>query len=335
MTFTQKNPSGNTISKGVLLVNLGSPDSPDEPDVRRYLAQFLMDPHVLDVPFLMRWLIVHGTILPKRPAETGKAYKSIWTEEGSPLVVISEKVRARLQSKLSIPVALGMRYGNPSIESALNSLDANEVYVIPMYPHYAASSYQTAVDEVRRVVQGKVVKFHPPFFDDPGYISALADSIRPYQNVDHILFSYHGLPERHIQKADPTGRHCLKTPTCCDTATMSLPTCYRAQVFRTTRMVAEKLNLKSNEYSLSFQSRLGRDPWLRPFTDEMLVELGKFGVKRLAVVCPAFVSDCLETLEEIGDRGRKLFLDAGGDSFQLIPCLNDSPAWLEVMAGWV
>ena len=326
-------------STGILLVNLGSPDSASVPDVRRYLAEFLMDRFVIDVGYLLRKLIVTFTILPFRPKRSAEAYGKIWQEGGSPLVVTSHHVHKKLQSRTNVPIALGMRYGNPSIRSGieilmtrLDSLD--ELILIPLYPHYALSSFETAVDKTKSVLKDLQLspRLHivPPFFEREDYIQALVSVAEPHlKHVDHLLFSYHGLPERHIKKTDPTGSHCLKTPDCCTKHSAAFGVCYRAQVFKTTQKVMEKLNVPA--HSVSFQSRLGRDPWLKPFTDHEFVRLAQSGVKNLAVICPAFVSDCLETLEEIGLSGREQFLEAGGESFQLIPCLNEHPLWIECL----
>lgn len=334
-------------STGVLLVNLGSPDSADVTDVRKYLAQFLMDKYVMDVSWPLRFLIVYGSILRKRPAESAKAYAAIWEADGSPLILHSRALQKQVASLLPFPVGLAMRYGRPSVSDGINELMAQSngglrhLIVAPLYPHYAASSYETAVSEVRRTLKRKrlplTMTVVPPFYNDEAYIRALQDSMASFLSpeIDHVLFSYHGLPERHLRKADPTAGHCLATPDCCSVASEAHKTCYRHQVFETTRLVVKKLSLPKEKYSVSFQSRLGRDPWLTPYTDVVLRELPKQGVKRLAVVCPAFVSDCLETLEEIKEVGKKTFLDAGGESFVYIPCLNEHPLWVGALAALI
>lgn len=332
--------------QGVLLVNLGSPDSPSVPDVRRYLNQFLMDGRVLDSPYLIRRFVVSAFILPKRPKRSAEAYRSIWWEEGSPLVVISRRVQAALRQQLPVRVSLGMRYGNPSIESGLADLieggpeRVTEVFLIPLYPHYAMSTYETVEVEARRVLKRRWpdVRLHlqPPFYDDDRYIGALVESTRPHleRGFDHLLFSYHGVPERHLRKSDPTGRHCLSSPGCCQVPSPAFATCYRAQVLRTTDAFIRTAGIPPEKTSVAFQSRLGRDPWLQPFTEARIRELAASGVRRLAVICPSFVSDCLETLEEIGIGGREIFLESGGAEFELIPCLNDHPRWIETLAAW-
>lgn len=327
------------MSKAVLLVNLGSPDSPSVADVRRYLREFLMDGRVLDVAWPIRFAIVHFAILPSRPKESSHAYQSIWTPQGSPLVVTSQRVRDHLVQMTSLPVALAMRYQNPTIQAAIKELagqGVSELLLIPLFPHYAMSSYETAVVRVqevaRKISTSMKVVVQPPYFDHPDYIAALAESARPYigDAFDYLLFSYHGVPERQIKKSDPTGCHCLR-PNCCDTPSAAHEFCYRAQCYKTTAAFASRIGLPKDKYSVSFQSRLGRDPWLSPYTDKELERLAMSGVRNLLVMCPAFVSDCLETIEEIGMRGKEIFLNAGGTRFTLIPCLNEHPLWLEAL----
>jgi protoporphyrin/coproporphyrin ferrochelatase len=332
------------MKKAVLLVNLGSPDSPSVGDVRRYLREFLMDPRVLDVNYLTRFCLVNFAILPTRPKQSAHAYQSIWTSDGSPLVVISKKVQEKLQRRINIPVELAMRYQNPSIPEAVNRLAAKgitDVLLIPLFPHYAMSSYESAVERVKEVA-AKVapqmrIQVEPPFFERPDYITALVASAEDYlqKGYDHLLFSYHGLPERQLRKSDPTGGHCLNTPDCCQRPSPAHATCYRAQAFKTVNAFVAKAGIPKEKYSVSFQSRLGRDPWLKPYTDYELPRLAKSGVKRMLVICPAFVSDCLETIEEIGMRGREDFLKAGGTEFALIPCLNEHPLWIDTLRGMV
>ncbi len=330
--------------KGVLLVNLGSPDSPSVPDVRRYLREFLMDGRVLDVNWFVRFCIVHFSILPRRPRESAHAYQSIWTSEGSPLVVISRKVQAALQKRVDFPVELAMRYQNPSIPDTMARLNAkgvDDLLLIPLFPHYAMSSFETAVERVRQVgrqiAPNMRIRVQAPYYDDPDYITALVASAQEFLNkdFDYLLFSFHGIPERQIRKSDPTGRHCLMSLDCCDVDSPALPTCYRAQCFRTMRAFAQKANLPREKYSISFQSRLGRHPWLKPYTDIELPRLAQSGIKRMLVISPAFVADCLETIEEIGMRGRKSFLDAGGAEFHLIPCMNEHPLWKDALEKMV
>ena len=328
------------MSKGALLVNLGSPDSPSVRDVRKYLREFLMDGRVLDVAWPIRFCVVHFAILPTRPRESARAYEKIWTKDGSPLVVTSKHVQAALQQRVSLPVELAMRYQTPSIENAVRNLaakGADDVLLIPLFPHYAMSSFETAVARVREVAAKLAPQMEltvqPPFYDAPEYIAALAASAANYlePDYDHLLFSFHGIPERHLRKSDPTGCHCLTAPDCCETASPARATCYRAQCFRTAAAFVEKAGVPAGKYSVSFQSRLGNEPWLKPYTDYELPRLAQEGKKRMLVICPAFVSDCLETIEEIGMRGCEQFLRAGGREFTRIPCMNEHPLWIAAL----
>jgi ferrochelatase len=328
------------MSKAILLVNLGSPDSPSVPDVRRYLNEFLMDARVIDTAWPLRRLIV-GLILINRPKESAHAYQSIWTPAGSPLVVTGRNVQNKLQALISAPVELAMRYQSPSIESGIKNLIArgvDEVLLIPLFPHYAMSSYETAVVRVRelarRLAPRMKITVQPPYGEAPDFVNAMVENAAEYlrQEHDHLLFSFHGLPERHLRKSDPTHAHCLTVPDCCHTPGEAHGYCYRHQCYRTAEEFARLAKLTPGKWSVSFQSRLGRDPWLKPYTDFELVRFAQAGVKSLLVMSPAFVADCLETIEELGIRGKKTFLDAGGRSFQVIPCLNEHPAWLAVLA---
>ena len=331
--------------QGLLLINLGSPDSPAVPDVRRYLREFLMDGRVIDAPYPIRFGIVHFGILPKRPHASSEAYRTIWKPEGSPLILSGRRVQTLLRERLpELPAALCMRYRNPTVQSALDELAAagvSEVLLVPLFPHFAMSSYETAVEHVRQGIRkhraGFTLKVLPPYYEDPGYIQALLESAAPFlkQGYDHLLFSFHGVPERHLHKSDHTKCHCLKVPDCCLTSSPAHATCYRAQCFATMRAFATQAQLDKNRYSVAFQSRLGRDPWLRPYTDEELQRLARAGMRKLLVICPAFVADCLETLEEIGMRGRETFLAAGGAEFTMIPCLNEHPRWIEALESLV
>ena len=303
-----------------------------------------MDGRVLDVNWLLRFCIVNFAILPSRPKQSAHAYHSIWTPAGSPLIVTSRNVQAALQKRVDLPVALAMRYQNPSISDAIRQLaqrGADEVLLIPLFPHYAMSSYETAVVRVQevaaQVAPGMKIQTQPPYGADPDYIAALVGSAQPFlaKEYDHLLFSFHGIPERHLHKSDPTGCHCLKVQNCCETPSPAHGTCYRAQCLQTVGAFVRAAGIPKEKYSVAFQSRLGRDPWLKPYTDQELPKLAARGVKRLVVICPAFVSDCLETLEEIGLRGRDTFLGAGGSEFSLIPCLNEHPLWVEALEKMV
>lgn len=334
--------------KAVLLVNLGSPDSTSVPDVRRYLREFLSDPRVLDAPTPIRWFVLNFLILPFRPKESAKAYASIWTEEGSPLIVTSREQRKLLQEHVEAPVELAMRYGNPSIPSTLQRLfeeGLEELLLFPLYPHYAMSSYETVVVEVMETIRQKrpelKVEIVQPFYNDPEYIDCLVESARPYleEDFDKLLFSFHGVPERHLRKSDPSHAHCLSRPDCCQLCHPAHATCYRHQCFRTVELFVEKAGLEPEQYFTSFQSRLGRDPWLTPYTDQTLERFGREGVKKVLVMTPAFITDCLETLEEIAEQGKESLVEAGGEDLKLIPCLNTHPAWIEYMrkrvAAWM
>lgn len=329
--------------KALLLVNLGSPDSTSVPDVRSYLAEFLMDKYVIDVPFLVRVLIVYGFILPFRPKKSAEAYASIWWDEGSPLIVLSRRLEALVRDAVNMPVALGMRYGNPSIEAALQELqtahpDLEEIILFPLYPHDAMATVTTVVEKTKAVLKSSYpnmrLKCVAPFYNYPTYIDALAQSIKKQydeQRCDHLLFSFHGVPERHVKKTDFTGNHCMNVNNCCYVKSDAHRTCYSHHVHTSARLVMAQLGLTDQEATIAFQSRLGRDRWLSPATDATIEQLAKSGVKRLAVACPAFVSDCLETLEEIGEEGKEIFLEHGGESFTLIPCLNEDPNWIKVI----
>ncbi len=331
--------------KGVLLVNLGSPDSPTPKDVKPYLDEFLMDERVIDVPKVLRNILVRGIILQTRPKKSAQAYKKIWWDEGSPLVVISQRFREKVQDKTELPVALGMRYGSMSIKNALQELKnkgVDEVLLVPLYPHYAMSSYETVVVKAMEDQQKYFPEMHittmPAFYKNEAYIKVLSQSIANGLKdfgYDHILFSYHGIPERHIRKSDPTKFHCKIDGSCCKINSVAHNTCYRHQCYDTTELVKAYLGLPEEKVSVSFQSRLAGDPWLKPYTDFEFERLAKEGKKRLAVITPAFVSDCLETLEEIAMEGKHQFQEAGGEQYIHVPCLNDNDDWVAVMADWI
>lgn len=333
-------------NRAVLLTNLGSPDSTDVSDVRRYLNQFLMDPYVIQLPWVLRRLIVSLFVLPTRPKASAHAYQSIWWEEGSPLVVLSQRLLEAVKDKTDVPVGMAMRYGSPSIESQILHLAKHdgieEILLIPLYPHFADSTIKTTVEEAKSLIAkhqlNVKLKVLQPFYQEQGYIDALVASTTPWLNADtdfdHLLFSYHGLPELHLTKADPTGSHCLKSEDCCQVASPAHATCYRHQVLKTTEKFVEKAGLSPEQYSVAFQSRLGRAKWLEPSTVDTLETLARKGVKKLLVMCPAFVTDCLETLEEIALQGSEEFKQAGGESLTLIPCLNDQEQWVSVISRW-
>jgi ferrochelatase len=332
--------------RGIILMNLGSPDSTEVKDVRKYLMQFLMDERVIDYPYILRLLLVGGIIAPFRAPRSAEAYKSIWTKDGSPLIALTRQLQRALQSSTTEPVEMAMRYGNPTMKYAFDKLverepGLREVIAIPLYPHYAMSSYETAVEHARSVHKENnypfSLSFIKPFYDEPNYIHALTESIKPYlqQDYDQVLFSYHGLPQRHMKKADPTKSHCLQVPNCCEVSSPAHATCYRHQCWTTTQILAKNLDIPADKVGFSFQSRLGREEWLKPYTALRLQELPKEGVKKLVILCPAFVSDCLETLEEIAIAGKESFLQAGGESFTVVPCLNVNPLWVQSLKTWV
>lgn len=331
--------------KGVLLVNLGSPDSPTPKDVKPYLDEFLMDSRVIDAPTWLRTILVRGIILQSRPKKSAQAYAKIWWEEGSPLIVLSKRFAEKVRKQTTMPVALGMRYGSMTIKNALQELktkEVDEVLLVPLYPHYAMSSFETVVVKVMEDATQYFPEMHittmPAFYKNEDYIKVLSESILDGLkdfDYDHILFSYHGIPERHIRKSDPTKFHCKIDGTCCSINSVAQNTCYRHQVYETTKKVQAYLGLPENKISVSFQSRLAGDPWLKPYTDFEFERLAKEGKEHLAVITPAFVADCLETLEEIAMEGKHQFEEAGGKSYKHIPCLNDNDAWVTVMSEWI
>jgi protoporphyrin/coproporphyrin ferrochelatase len=335
----------NSAKRGIILMNLGSPDSTQVRDVKKYLDEFLMDKRVIDSPYLIRAGLVKGIIVPFRAPKSAEAYKKIWTKEGSPLMVLTAELVDALKKAIPEPVEMAMRYGSPSPKQAYDKLmkehpGIEEIVLVPLYPHYAMSSYETAVEYAKEQYnKGKYsfkLTFIKPYYNNPEYLDALAESMRPYldQDYDHLLFSYHGIPERHIRKSDITGGHCLSSKECCNTPSPAHKYCYRHQVFDTTKQIVKRLNIPAGKYSNSFQSRLGKE-WLQPYTDFRLKEMPAEGIKKLLVVCPAFVSDCLETLEEIAQEGKHTFMEAGGSSFTMIPCMNTHPAWVSALAKWL
>jgi ferrochelatase len=331
--------------KGIILMNLGSPGSTAVKDVRKYLNEFLMDGRVIDIPYLSRLILVKGIIVPFRAPKSAEAYRSIWWKEGSPLIELTKQLQTSVQQQLDEPVSIAMRYGNPSPKDAYDELlkkagDLEEVILFPLYPHYAMSSYETAVEYMKEVHKKEKYRFRlttiKPYYNNADYISAMAENMKPYlsEEYDHILFSYHGVPGRHIRKSDITGKHCLQVENCCNVNSPAHGFCYRHQCFTTTRLITSQLNIPADKYSISFQSRLGKG-WLEPFTDIRLEQMPQEGIKKLLILCPAFVSDCLETLEEIADRGKETFLHAGGESYTMIPCLNIHPMWVSAITKWI
>jgi len=331
--------------KGVLLVNLGSPKSPTPKDVKPYLEEFLMDERVIDVPKWFRSFLVKGIILKTRPKKSAKAYQKIWWDEGSPLIVLSERLQEKVASKTSVPIVLAMRYGQPSIASGLAELHAkgvDEVLLIPLYPQHAMATTETILvlaEEIRAAHYPDMRFTHlPAFYHHADYIRVLSHAIQEYlqdKPWEHLLFSYHGVPERHIRKSDITKSHCKIDGQCCQTKSDAHAFCYRHQCYETTRQVAEYLELREGTFSTSFQSRLAGDKWLRPYTDKTVEEFAKNGTKKLAVVTPAFISDCLETLEEIGMEAKEDFEEKGGEEMHVVPCINDRDDWVNVLSRWI
>ncbi|MGY0391347.1 ferrochelatase [Bizionia sp. KMM 8389] len=333
------------MKKGILLVNLGSPDSPEPKDVKKYLGEFLMDERVIDVPLWARTLLVKGIILNTRPKASAAAYKKIWWESGSPLIELSEQLQNKVQEAVDYPVALAMRYGSMTIKKGLQELvdkGVEEVLLMPLYPQYAMATTETILvlaEEIRQADFPNIkMTSLPAFYNDADYIDVLSNSIAEHlknKKYDHLLFSYHGVPERHIRKSDITKSHCKIDGSCCKTPSAAHEFCYRHQCLEVTRLVSEKLGFQEGSFSTSFQSRLGFDPWLLPYTDRTIERLGKEGVENMAIVTPAFVSDCLETLEEIAMEGEEIFHEMGGKEFTTVPCLNTDAAWVNLLAKWI
>jgi len=323
----------------VLLVNLGTPDSPLPKDVRRYLLEFLTDGRVIDIPWLWRQLLVRGFIVPRRYRESAKNYSEIWTDEGSPLLVYGNRVKILLQEALGSDyhVALAMRYQNPSIQDVLTKLEAYpRLIVLPLFPQYASATTGSVLQKVMELLRNKQVipetRFIQSFPVHNKMIDAFCDRANAFdlKSYDHVLFSFHGLPERHLKKADRQ-HYCLRKKDCCKTLCHQNQQCYSAQCHATAYAMARSLELKPEDYSITYQSRLGRDPWVKPYTSDVLMEQLKKGRKRLLVFCPAFVCDCIETIHEIAVEYREDFLQAGGETLDLVPGLNDHPLWIEAL----
>jgi len=336
---------GQAVTRtGLLLINLGTPAEPTPGAVRRYLREFLGDPRVLDIGAIGRALLLNIFILPTRPAKSARAYATVWdAKRGSPLLYHSRDLAAAVSHQLgpSWHVELAMRYGKPSLTAALDAFAKQEVervVVLPLFPQYASSSTGTAQARVMELAGERwnvpALDFVPAFYNDPGFVAAFTAVARPVLAdfaPDHVLFSFHGLPVRQIVKTDQGGTVCFQKSTCCDE--LRNPNCYRAQSFATARAVAGQLGLAADRYTICFQSRLGRTPWIEPYTDHVIDKLGKAGSKRLAVLCPAFVADCLETVEEIGIRAREQFKAAGGDELVLVPSLNATQPWVDAVCA--
>lgn len=321
------------------MLNLGTPDQPTTSALRLYLKQFLMDPKVIDAPFPIRWMIVNLFVLPFRPAQSAKKYKSIWMKEGSPLRVFTQRIVDSLQDKLpDTKVIMGMRYGNPSLRTVAQELNKNgivKVTILPLYPHYAMSSYETAVEEAVRELSlaNLQAKSISPWYDNALYIQALAAAMEAHKpsEYDFIVFSFHGIPVRHLHKTNKTGEPCKRSQPVCETPCAGHTTCYYYQTQKTASLLAESIGLSKDKYIVSYQSRLGSDKWLTPSTENVFRDLPSMGVSSVLVVAPSFVTDGLETLEELEVKGRETFLAAGGQTFQYLPALNDTPAFIDVL----
>ena len=332
---------------GILLVNLGTPDSPSVPDVRKYLREFLMDGRVLDIPALPRFILVNGIIAPFRAPKSAKIYKELWNENGSPLKYYGMEAERLLQERLgtdNYEVKLAMRYQSPSIQDALahfQQLGLTNLIVIPFFPQYASASTGSVYEKVMDILKGWQVmpqlRFVNSFHDHPKFIEGFVNLGKKYlseRDYDHVLFSYHGLPERQIRKGDVTKQVC-KLGACCESLTAMNQHCYRAQCFETSRQLVARLGIAEGNYTTSFQSRLGNDPWIKPYTDDVISELAKKGVKSVLAFSPAFVADCLETTIEVGEEYKELFEKAGGEHWQLVESLNDSPIWIDLLEDLV
>lgn len=328
---------------GLLLVNLGTPDTPRPREVRRYLREFLSDPRVLDVPALQRFLVLELLILPRRPRASAAAYQKIWGPQGSPLLfhgrALAEKVQTRLGA--AVQVELAMRYGQPSIASALDAFERAGVarlVVFPLYPQYSTAATGSSIARVMELAADRwnspYLQVVPPFYDHPAYLDARAEVSEPYflaPQPERVFMSFHGLPERQVRRSDPSGSHCLARPDCCDRIGAVNQYCYRAHCYATARLLAERLAIPMERVIVCFQSRLGRTPWLRPYTDEVLAEEARRGVRHAAILSPAFVADCLETIEELGMRGVEIWKENGGDTLTLVPAVNASDRFVEAV----
>jgi ferrochelatase len=335
------------VPVGVLVMNVGTPDAPTTTDVRRYLREFLSDPRILDTNAAARFLLLRLVILPFRPARSAEAYRKIWTAGGSPLLVHGHAFRDGLAARLGgdYEVALGMGYGRPSLAAAMEELRSRgcrRIVVFPLFPQLASATTGSTLEAAyRRAAQFwnvPLLSTVPPFYADPGFVGAFAAQARASlaeEPADHLLFSFHGLPERQILKSDESGGHCLRSAGCCSAIGLANRSCYRAQCFETARLISAALGLEDGAWSVAFQSRLGRIPWIGPATDQVVPRLAREGIRSLAVACPAFVADCLETLEEIGIRAAESFRAAGGASLRLVPSLNGSAMWVNAAARLV
>ena len=329
-------------SVGILLINTGSSSAPRVPETRAYLKQFLSDPRIIDIAAWKRWLLLNLIILPTRPKKTAHAYAQVWTDRGSPLIAFSEDFCNALAPRLDgAHVAIGMAYGNPPVPKAIDDLlnkGIDRLVIVPMFPQYASATTGSVLECVYKHCAEKrnvpSITVLPPYYNDPGYLEAWRAVAAPELEAfkpDYVLLSYHGLPERQILKCDPSGAHCLKVNDCCNKPVAANKDCYRRHCIQTSNTIVKLLGLQEGKYKVTFQSRLGRDPWLTPATDDTIEQMAKQGVKRLAILSPAFTADCLETLEEIGMGGKESFLEHGGEAYHLVPSLNAHPKWVDAM----
>ena len=332
------------MRKAVLMVNLGSPSAPRTAEVRRYLREFLSDPRVIDLPWIVRKALIETLVLPFRPVRTAAVYRKLWTDEGPPLVAVSHRQADGLQARVDMPVHLAMRYGSPSISSVAETLrrdGTQRLFLIPMFPQYSAPTYESVVAKVTEVcafvASQMKIDVLQPFFDDPAYIDALVASAKPFlgDGFQRLLFTYHSLPERRILKSDSSRSHCLRTRDCCRSAHPAQATCYRHQCLRTTELFIEKTQVNGDLCAISFQSRFGGGRWLGPSTLDTIRHFGKERVGSLLVMAPGFTTDCIETLEELDNEGRRIFQEAGGGDLVYVPCLNDNSSFLDFLAGKV
>lgn len=330
------------MKKGILLVNLGTPRSPSTGDVRRYLREFLSDPDVIDINPVGRWFLVNLIIAPTRAPKSAKLYETIWTKEGSPLLTHSLALRDKLRTFMGneVVIELAMRYQEPSLRAAMEALEkagVDEITALPLYPQFAESSTGSTIKAIERYAKklkrNIPVRIIDSFYNHPAYLEALAKVAAAYdhRDYDHVLFSYHGLPERHIHKASEKYNMQCSLGACCESGS-AIHHCYRAHCVQTTRQLATRLGIPKEKYTMCFQSRLGRDPWIKPYSDEVIAELGKKGVKKILAFSPAFVADCLETIHEIGVEYLELFREHGGESLQLVPALNSNDVWVKAVA---
>lgn len=347
-TVLQKPAATKQLGKtGVLLVNLGTPDSPSVPDVRKYLREFLMDGRVIDIPLIPRTLLVNGIIAPFRAPKSAKTYQEVWTENGSPLKYYGEVAERELQRMLGddFVVKLAMRYQSPGIQAGLETFQKqglSKIIVIPFFPQYASATTGSIHDKVMEIVRGWQIipqlSFVSSFLDHPKFVEGFVRNAQKFiqqTDYDHFVFSYHGLPERQIRKGDVTKGQVCKLGSCCDSLNAMNQYCYRAQCFETTRRLVKELGIPEGKYTTCFQSRLGKDPWIQPYTEDLVKELPEKGMKRVLAFSPAFVADCLETTIEVGEEYKELFEEHGGEQWDLVESLNDSPLWIELLADLV